>query len=87
MLRVWGKQVKNGKVIASETFKSDKDDMSAALLESLEHFGHEFDMETPMWSSLHTKQLGTHHKAVFKQDDFVDHINFDRFELQLLEQD
>lgn len=87
MLRVWGKLIKNGKTIASDTFESGRDDMSDALLEALEHFGRTFDIETPMWSSVHTKQMGTHQKAVFTSGDFIDRIPFDRFELQLLERD
>lgn len=87
MLRIWGKLIRNGKTIAADTCESEAEDMSEALLECLEHFGRKFDIETPMWHSLHTKQLGNFQKAVFTKDDFIDRINFDRFELQVLERD
>lgn len=87
MIKVWGQLWKNGKMTASETCESSKVDMSEALLECLEHFGHTFDMETPMWHTVHSKQLGGFQKAVFTQDDFIDRIPFDRFEMVLLERD
>lgn len=87
MLTIWGKLIRNNKVIASDTCTSDAQDMSAALLECIEHFGRTFDIEAPMWNSLHTKQLGNFQKAVFTRDDFIDRINFDRFEMQVLDQD
>lgn len=87
MLTVWGKLIKGNKIIASDTYTSSAGDMSGAILECIEHFGRKFDMEAPMWHSLHTKQLGNFQKAVFTKDDFIDRISFDRFEMQVLEQD
>lgn len=87
MIKVWGRLIKRGKMIAQDTCTSEKEDMSAALLECIEHFGRKFDMEAPMWHSLHTKQLGGFQKAVFTQEDFIDRINFDRFEMTVLERD
>ncbi|HBU12283.1 MAG TPA: hypothetical protein DEB31_06005 [Clostridiales bacterium] len=85
MITVWGKLLKDGKIVRSDTVTSEKQDMSAALLECLEYFAAKFDMEAPMWHSQHTKQLGIFHKATFRPDDFIDKVDFDRFELQLLE--
>lgn len=87
MIKVWGQIWKNGKMIASDTCTSEKADMSAALTECIEHLGHAFDMEAPLWHSAHTKQLGNFQKVVFTQDDYIDRIRFDRFEMVLLERD
>ena len=84
MLTLWGKVLRNGKTIQSETYTSEKADMSAAILECLEHFSKTFDIEAPMWHSQHTKQLGLFRKATFRPDDFIDKVNFDRFELQII---
>jgi len=87
MLKVWGKLIKDQKVIASEQFVSEKPAIQDALLECIEYFAHTFDIEAPMWQSTHTKQLGLFRKATFKSDDFIDKIPFDKFELQILERD
>jgi hypothetical protein len=87
MLTLWGKIIKNEILVRSETVTTDKENMQDALLEGIEHFSKAFDMEAPMWHTLHTKQMGLFHKAIFKPDDFIDAVNFDRFELQILEND
>lgn len=87
MLTIWGKLYRKNKCIASDTFISSADDISAALVESMEHFGRRFDMEVPMWTSKHTKEFGGFQTVRFTKDDFVDKINFDRFEMQVLDQD
>ncbi len=85
MLTLWGKILKNGKILKSETYTSEKEDMSSAILECLEYFAKEFDIEAPMWHSVHTKQLGLFRKATFRPDDFIDTVAFERFELQILD--
>ena len=85
MITAWGKIIRNEKVVKSDTFTSKQQDMADALLECVEHFAAVFDMEAPMWHSQHTKQLGLFHKATFKSDDFIDAVDFDKFELQLLD--
>lgn len=84
MLTVWGKLFRKNKTIASDTFVSEQDDVSAALLECLEYFGRKFDIEVPMWSSVHTKQFGNFQTVRFTKDDFIDKVNFDRFEMQVI---
>ncbi|MEG1656155.1 MAG: hypothetical protein RR292_01590 [Christensenellaceae bacterium] len=85
MLTIWAKLITDGKTIKSDTFTSQKSDMAEALLECIEYFSKEFDIEAPMWHTNHTKQLGIFHKATFKQDDFIDRFDYDKFEIQILE--
>lgn len=85
MLTLWGKIIKDEKVIKSDTCVSDKSTISDALLECIEYFSRSFDIEAPMWHSAHTKQFGVFRKAVFRPDDFIDKISFDRFEIQILD--
>ncbi len=86
MLTLWGKILMDGKVLKADTYTSDKEDMSAALLDGLEHFSKEFDIEVPMWHTAHTKQLGLFRKVMFKQDDFIDKFPYDKFEMQIIDQ-
>jgi len=86
MLTFWGKLIKNDKIIRSDTFASGKEAIADALLECLEYFSKTFDIEAPMWHSNHTKQFGLFRKAVFKPDDFIDKVAFDRFEIQILDE-
>lgn len=87
MIKTWGKIWKKGKLVRSDTFISEKSDMSDALLECIEHYGRTFDMEAPMWNSSHTKQLGICQRATFTKEDYIDTIPFDRFELHIIDSD
>ncbi len=85
MLTLWGKLYKDGKTIHADTFTSDQNEMSDAILECLEYFSRKFDIEVPMWHTNHTKQFGLFRKATFKGDDFVDKFPYDKFEIQIID--
>lgn len=85
MLTLWGKLYQNGRTICADTFTSQKPEISDAILECIEHFAKEFDIEVPMWHTNHTKQLGLFRKATFKPDDFVDRFPYDKFEIQIID--
>lgn len=85
MLTLWGKLYSDGKTIHAETYTSMKLDMSEAILECLEYFSRQFDVEVPMWHTNHTKQLGLFRKVTFKADDFVDRFPYDKLELQIID--
>lgn len=87
MLKAWGKIIKNGKLIKSEIYKSEKSSLDNAMLEALEFFGRTFDIEVPMWNAKHTVELGVFRRVVFREDDFIDKINFDRFEIEIIDSD
>lgn len=87
MLKIWGKIIKNGKLKKSETFTSDNKELADAMLECLELFGRSFDIEVPMWHTKHTVELGMYRKVIFRKDDFIDKVDFDRFELEILERE
>lgn len=85
MLTLWGKIIKNDKVLRTDTCSSNKAQLADAILECLEHFAKSFDIEAPMWNSSHTKQFGMFRKATFRPDDFIEAVKFDRFEIQVLD--
>ncbi|MEG2575418.1 MAG: hypothetical protein RSA41_05220 [Christensenella sp.] len=85
MLTLWGRLYKNEKTVHTDTFTSNKTLTSDAILEGLEYFAKEFDIEVPMWHTNHTKQFGLFHKVTFKADDFVDKFPYDKFEMQIID--
>lgn len=85
MLKIWGKIIKNGKLIKSDVYSTESANLEDSLLKGLEYFGKAFDIEVPLWQTNHTKQLGVFRKIIFRGDDFMERINFDRFEIEVLE--
>ncbi len=86
MTTFWGKLIKGDKILRSETCEAGGE-LPDALLFCIEHFSRSFDIEAPMWHSAHTKQMGIFKKATFRPDDFIDRVEFDRFEIQIIDKD
>jgi len=87
VLKVWCKLMKNGKVAKQETFSSNKGDINEDFLSCLQSACKTFDIETPMWHTKHTKQLNMFRKIIFSPDDFIDNIKYDKFIVEILEND
>ena len=64
MITVWGKLYKNGKTLLASTCTSSKPDFSDALLECLESFAKDIDIEVPMW---HSNPVSYTHLDVYKR--------------------
>lgn len=85
MTTFWGKLIKGDKILKQDTYQATGEDLAAELLDCIEHFSRTFDIEAPMWQTTHTKQMGIFKKATFRPDDFIDRVDFDRFEIQIID--
>ena len=56
------------------------------VFQSLDDICYEFDLSKPIWldSNIHDFQL--HAKTRFGQDQFIEHIEFDYLEIQVIEE-
>ncbi|MCG8500943.1 MAG: hypothetical protein MJB12_11115 [Firmicutes bacterium] len=86
MFRVWGKIVKNNKMVQSYTAQYDKSDLSEREMLDLcmEEICREFDIQKPLWLSLHEKDLARYGKVTFNADAFMEEIDFDTFRIEVL---
>ena len=48
---------------------------------------HEFDLAVPMWLDSTIDSFRRHDKARFYQDNFIEQIDFDYLEIQVIEED
>ena len=85
MIKIWCSLRNKDKTVKHVTVESEKDDMTAALLDCLEQACRHFDIEMPMWNTKHTKQLNNFRKVSFSQDDFIDKFPYHRFVFEILE--
>ena len=54
---------------------------------SLENICHEFDLETPIWLDSNIKDFQKHARTRFRQDNFIEILDFDYLEIQIIEED
>lgn len=57
------------------------------MLDVLNEICYQFDLSRPIWLDANITQFQRHKKAQFKQDSFMESIEFDFLEISVLEED
>ena len=87
MFRLWGKVWKENRMVCDTVFQEDSDDTRThKIFRGLEEICREFDLGKPIWLDATIKEFKRHSKARFYQDSFIEEIDFDYLEIQVLEE-
>lgn len=87
MFRLWGKIWKENRMICDTVFEEESDDTRThKIFLGLEQICHEFDLGKPIWLDATIKDFKRNSKARFYQDSFIEEIEFDYLEIQVLEE-
>jgi hypothetical protein len=86
MFRLWGKLVKNNKIIEDIVVTNESSDMSLEDMVdiAIDEMCMKFDLSKPMWLNDNYKDFHDFSKTSFKQSHFIEQINFDYFEIELI---
>lgn len=88
MFRMWGKIFEENRMLKDTTICIGDYTLSrtAMIFQALEEICHQFDLGKPIWleSNIHEFQL--HSKTRFKQDHFIEPVDFDFLEIQIIEE-
>lgn len=89
MFRLWGKIMKNNEMTSDHVFELDNPSITLEeqVILGLESLCYHFDLQKPMWLSDNTKDLSMVSKTRFKDHHFVESIDFDYFEIHIIETD
>lgn len=86
MLKIWGKVIKNSKIVKDDVVISDNEgSYQDNLKECLKELCYRFDIETPYWLPANVEEYNLRRKVSFNQDNFIDEIDFDKLMLEELE--
>ena len=88
MFRLWAKIFKENRLI-NDTVIIDETDSTRTnkVFEALEKACYKFDLSKPIWLESTIKDFQLHAKTRFTSDNFIDHIDFDFLEIQVIEED
>lgn len=87
MFRLWGKVWKENRMVCDTVFQEESDDTRThKIFRGLEEICREFDLGKPIWLDATIKDFKRHSKARFYQDSFIEEIDFDYLEIQVLEE-
>ena len=87
MFRIWGKEMKDNRMIRDIVICDETDDTRThKIFRALDQICYKFDLSVPIWLDATIDEFKRHAKARFYQDSFMDSIEFDYLEIQIIEE-
>ena len=87
MFRLWGKLIKNNRMLKDMTVCDDSEDTRThKIFHALEQICYTWDLGKPIWLDSTIQEFKRHKKARFYQDNFIETIDFDFLEIQIIEE-
>lgn len=88
MFRMWGKIWKNNHLMQDTVICIEDASINRTrkVFDSLDQICYEFDLSKPIWLDSTIEDFKRHDKARFYQDNFIDSIDFDFLEIQVIEE-
>lgn len=89
MFRMWGKVFSDNHLMHDFVVINESSDMTRTkkVFAALETLAHEFDLPVPIWLPANINDFKRHSKTRFTQDSFIEAIDFDYLEIQIIEED
>ena len=86
-MRIWGKIWLENRLIKDTVYETENDDTRTHLIfKGIEEFCREFDLAKPIWLDKNIAEFKRDKKTRFRQDNFMEEIDFDYLEVEILEE-
>lgn len=88
MFTLWAKRFVRNKMIDDTTVTDATDDSrTAKVFHAVTRVCREFDLAEPIWLDMNIREFQRHSKTRFNQDNFIEGLDFDYMEIQIIEED
>ncbi|MCR5848432.1 MAG: hypothetical protein K6G75_09990 [Lachnospiraceae bacterium] len=88
MFRLWIKEIKDNHLIKDLTIKDESNDTRThKVFKSLETGCLDLDLPVPIWLDKNISEFKSVSKTRFSKDSFIESIDFDYLEIQIIEED
>ena len=88
MFRLWAKIIKDNHLLKDTVICDDSEDTRThKVFHAIEEACYEFDLGKPIWLDSTISEFKRHYKARFTADNFIESIEFDYMEIQIIEED
>ncbi len=86
MFRLWGKIVKNNSIITEKVYESATAGLSDEdkIKKGVESLCYDFDIQVPLWFNDNFMALARIGSTRFKAHHFIEEIDFDYFEIEII---
>ena len=88
MFRMWGKIMKDNRLVRDKVICIGDYSLSRTqmVFQALDDICYEFDLSKPLWLDATVRDFQLHDKTRFTQDNFIDSVEFDFLEIQIIEE-
>lgn len=88
MFRIWIKEWKNNHMLKDMVYESDEDiNRTKKIFAGIEKACNEWDLSVPIWLDVNVRDFKKHARCRFTQDSFIESLDFDYLEIQVIEED
>lgn len=88
MFRLWARTFQDNHMLRDICIEDGSDDTRThKVFRALDSICMAFDLSKPIWLDKTIHEFKRHRKARFTQDNFIDNIDFDYLEIQVIEED
>lgn len=89
MFRVWGKIIDKNRLVKDTVVEIEDYTISRTqkVYQALDTMCYEFDLAKPIWLELNKKDFIQNARTRFTQDSFIEEIDFDYLDFQVIEED
>ena len=87
-MRIWFKMIKDNRLLKDTTIADESaDTRTHKIFRALEQACYEFDLGRPIWLDANVNEFKQNAKTRFRQESFVETIEFDFLEMHVIEED
>ena len=88
MFRLWAKLFRDNRMLRDTVIENTlADTRTHKVFPALDEICIQFDLGKPMWLDSTIAEFKKRSKARFTQDNFIEQIDFDYLEIQIIEED
>ena len=88
MFRLWGKIWKDNHLLSDHVYEESSDDTRThKVFRGIDALALNFNLGRPIWLDKNIAEFKRHHKTRFGKDCFIEEIEFDCLEIEIIEDD
>ena len=89
MFRLWAKIIVSGKMIKNMTIENSDPSLNRTkkIFSAIDEVCYAYDLSKPIWLDKNINEFKKNSKTRFTKDNFVDDIDFDSLDIEVIEED
>ena len=89
MFRLWAKEFKDNRLLKDITISDMAEGKSRTkkVFDAVDEVCYEFDLSRPVWLEKYINEFKRRDKTRFYKDNFIESVEFDFIEIQVIEED